>query len=104
MFLLHFESVTLEGKKMSIFQKKTEKKINDEVVSLKNSQSKFFVWPCNINTRLMIMAKKRRENGSCKHLFSIGNMWLPDVLKNRVSDIFQSSVKLVFIKYHAVKH
>ena len=39
------------------------------------------------------MAKKPREHGFRKHLFSIRNMWLPDVLKNRIPDVFHTSVK-----------
>ena len=41
----------------------------------------------------MIMARKPREHGFRKHLFSIKNMWLPDVLKNRVPEVFQISVE-----------
>ena len=41
----------------------------------------------------MIMAEKSREHGFCKHLFSIGNMSLHDVLENRFPEVFSQFCK-----------
>ena len=37
--------------------------------------------------------QKPREHGFRKHMFAIKNMWLPDVLKNRVPEVFSHFCK-----------
>ena len=63
------------------------------VVLLKNNQNEFSYEFVTEIKGYDDHGKKNREHGFRKHLFSIKNMWLPDVLKNRVPEVFSHFCK-----------